>query len=136
MWLPTFRRSGFAIPSDCTSLMRAGKLYLTVQDALALAIENNLNLEVDRYGPLLAQSALERAKAGGPVRGVPSASAQVSSVNSGVGVNGSAAERRAWPVERRRQRWKRAGNAARFNRWARLRRTWTRFCKTPLPLRT
>ena len=43
-------------------LLRAGKLYLTVQDALALAIENNLNLEVDRYGPLLAQSALERAK--------------------------------------------------------------------------
>jgi outer membrane protein TolC len=70
-------------------LLRAGKLYLTVQDALALAIENNLNLEVDRYGPLLAQSALERAKAGGPLRGVPSASAQVASVDSGLGVNGS-----------------------------------------------
>lgn len=70
-------------------LMRAGKLYLTVQDALALAIENNLDLEVNRYGPLLAQWALERAKAGGPVRGVPSASAQVTSVNAGVGVNGS-----------------------------------------------
>ncbi|HLK48291.1 MAG TPA: TolC family protein [Bryobacteraceae bacterium] len=70
-------------------LIRAGKLYLTVQDALALAIENNLNLEIARYGPLLAASALERAKAGGPVRGVPSASQQVSSVNAGVGVNGS-----------------------------------------------
>jgi outer membrane protein TolC len=73
------------------SLLRAGKLYLTVQDAIALAIENNLGLESDRYGPLLAQSALERAKAGGPLRGVPSASAQVSSVNAGVGVNGSTA---------------------------------------------
>ena len=31
------------------SLIRAGTLYLTVQDALALAIENNLNLEIDRY---------------------------------------------------------------------------------------
>ena len=71
------------------SLLRAGKLYLTVQDAIALAIENNLGLETDRYGPLLAQSALERAQAGGPLRGVPSASAQVSSVNAGVGVNGS-----------------------------------------------
>ena len=70
-------------------LLRAGKLYLTVQDALALAIENNLNLEVERYGPLLAQSALERQKAGGPLRGVPSASAQVASVDSGLGVNGS-----------------------------------------------
>ena len=71
------------------SLLRAGKLYLTVQDAIALAIENNLGLETDRYGPLLAQSSLERARAGGPIRGVPSASAQVSSVNAGVGVNGS-----------------------------------------------
>ena len=70
-------------------LLRAGKLYLTVQDALALAIENNLNLEVDRYGMLLAQSALERQKAGGPLRGVPSAGAQVASVDSGLGVNGS-----------------------------------------------
>jgi outer membrane protein TolC len=71
------------------SLMRAGNLYLTVEDALALAIENNLNLEIARYGPMLADSSLERAKAGGPIRGVPSASAQVSSVNAGLGVNGS-----------------------------------------------
>ncbi len=70
-------------------LMRAGKLYLTAADALALAIENNLDLEVERYGPLLAQSGLVRSLAGGPVRGVPSASQQVSSVHSGVGVNGS-----------------------------------------------
>ena len=73
------------------TLIRAGSLYLTVEDALALAIENNLNLEISRYGPLLSASALERAKAGGPIRGVPSASAQVSSVNSGLGVNGSQA---------------------------------------------
>src|SRR5690242_17923700 len=72
------------------SLIRAGNLYLSVQDALALAIENNLNLEIARYGPLLADSALERARAGGPIRGVPSASAQVSSVNGGQGVNGAA----------------------------------------------
>jgi outer membrane protein TolC len=72
------------------TLIRAGRLYLTVQDALALAIENNLGLEIDRYGPLLAQSALKRAEAGGPIRGVPSASSQVSSVDSGLGVNGAA----------------------------------------------
>ncbi len=72
------------------TLIRAGNLYLSVQDALALAIENNLNLEIERYGTLLADTAFDRAKAGGPLRGVPSASAQVSSVNSGVGVNGSA----------------------------------------------
>jgi len=71
------------------SLIRAGHLYLTLQDALALAIENNLSLEVDRYGPLLAQSQLERGKAGGPLRGVPSASQQILSVDNGVGVAGS-----------------------------------------------
>jgi outer membrane protein TolC len=72
-------------------LIRAGNLYLTVADALALAIENNLNLEIARYGPLLADSASERAKAGGPLRGVPAGNAQISSVNSGVGVNGTIA---------------------------------------------
>jgi outer membrane protein len=71
------------------AVMRAGKLYLTLHDAIALAIENNLGLEINRYGPLLSEWALKRAQAGGPIRGVPSASAQVSSVNSGVGVSGS-----------------------------------------------
>jgi outer membrane protein TolC len=77
--------------SRMANLMRAGNLYLTVADAIALAIENNLNLEIDRYGPLLADSALERSKAGGPLRGVPAGNSQISSVNSGIGVNGSIA---------------------------------------------
>lgn len=77
--------------SRLDGLIRAGNLYLTVPDALALAIENNLNLEVSRYGPLLADSALERANAGGPNRGVPAGNTQISSVNAGVGVNGSTA---------------------------------------------
>ncbi|HUB33217.1 MAG TPA: TolC family protein [Bryobacteraceae bacterium] len=73
------------------SLIRAGNLYLTAHDAIALAIENNLGLEIDRYGPLLAQEALDRSHGGGPLRGVPSGSSQISSVNNGVGVNGSVA---------------------------------------------
>jgi outer membrane protein TolC len=72
-----------------SGLIRAGNLYLTLQDAIALAIENNLDLEIDRYGPLLADSALKRAEAGGPIRGVPSGSAQVSAVDSGLGAAGS-----------------------------------------------
>ena len=71
------------------SLIRAGNLYLTVRDALALAIENNLNLEIDRYGPLQALSALGRARAGGPLRGVPNSSQQVAAIDSGLGVSGS-----------------------------------------------
>jgi outer membrane protein len=73
------------------TLLRAGNLYLSAEDALALAIENNLGLEIARYGPQLADSALERARAGGPLRGVPAGNSQISTVNSGVGVNGAAA---------------------------------------------
>lgn len=72
-------------------LIRAGKLYLTVQDAIALAVENNLDLEVNRYGPLLAQWRVERAEAGGPLRGVTSGSSQIGSVASGQGISGSQA---------------------------------------------
>ncbi len=50
--------------------MRAGNLYLSAQDAVALAIENNLDVEVQRYGPLLAQEVLKRAQAGGALRSV------------------------------------------------------------------
>jgi outer membrane protein len=71
------------------SLLRAGKLYLTVQDALALAIENNLDLEVDRYGPLSSEWTLQRLQAGGPLRGVTSGNSLVNQVTGGQGVLGS-----------------------------------------------
>lgn len=70
-------------------LIRAGKLYLTVQDALSLALANNLDLEISRYGPLLAEWQLRRAEAGGALRGVPSGSAQIGQVAAGQGVAGS-----------------------------------------------
>jgi len=72
-------------------LIRAGKLYLTAQDAIALALENNLDVETDRYSPLLAASSLRRSKAGGPLPGVPSGASQVSTVTSGQGVAGTQA---------------------------------------------
>ncbi len=52
------------------SLLHAGNLYLSAQDAVALAVENNLDIEVQRYGPLLAQEVLRRARAGGALRSV------------------------------------------------------------------
>ncbi len=52
------------------SLLRAGNLYLSMQDAIALALENNLDIEIQRYGPQLADASVLRAKAGGFVRGV------------------------------------------------------------------
>jgi outer membrane protein TolC len=70
-------------------LMRAGSLYLTVQDAIALALENNIDLEISRYNPVLGEWRVLRAEAGGALPGVPSASAQAGTVAAGQGVTGS-----------------------------------------------
>jgi len=66
-------------------------LYLTVQDAIALALENNLDIEVARYDPILSQWQLERSEAGGALPGVPGGASQAGSVASGQGVAGSQA---------------------------------------------
>ncbi len=72
-------------------LIRAGKLYLTVQDAIALALENNIDLEVSRYDPILQAWNLQRRQAGGALPGVPPGATQAASVASGQGVLGSQA---------------------------------------------
>jgi outer membrane protein TolC len=56
--------------SRLDSLLRAGKLYLSLQDTIALALENNLDIELQRYGPQLAEFDMLRAEAGGVIRGV------------------------------------------------------------------
>ena len=56
--------------SRLESLERGGNLYLSAQDVVALALENNIDIEVQRYGPLLAQEVLRRAKSGGALRSV------------------------------------------------------------------
>lgn len=72
-------------------LVRGGVLYLTAQDAIALALENNIDIEVARYNPLIAAWNLERFQAGGALPGVPSGTAQVGQVAAGQGVAGSQA---------------------------------------------
>jgi outer membrane protein TolC len=47
------------------SLLRAGNLYLSLANTVALALENNLDLEIQRYGPQIADTNLLRAQAGG-----------------------------------------------------------------------
>src|SRR6185503_1489587 len=69
----------------------AGKLYLSPHDAVALALENNIDIEVARYQPLMLEWQLERSEAGGALPGVPSGSSQAGSVASGQGVQGSQA---------------------------------------------
>ncbi len=75
--------------SRVQDLIRSGKLYLTAQDAIALALENNIDIESARYQPLIDQWQLELYQAGGSLPGVPAGSSQVSSVTSGQGVSGS-----------------------------------------------
>jgi outer membrane protein len=72
-----------------TILVRAGKLYLNVHDAIALALENNIDIENARYNATLLSWNLERAEAGGALPGVPSASSQAQTVQNGQGVLGS-----------------------------------------------
>ncbi|HEV2575838.1 MAG TPA: TolC family protein [Acidobacteriaceae bacterium] len=52
------------------SLIRDGKLYLTLQDAISLALENNLDVETERYDLVLARADEVRAKGGGNLRGI------------------------------------------------------------------
>src|SRR5271170_5902689 len=51
-------------------LIRAGQLYLSLSDAVALALENNLDIEVERYLPRIAQTDIQRAQGGGLLRGL------------------------------------------------------------------
>ena len=51
-------------------LIVGGKLTLTLDDAIALALENNLEIAVTRYDLPIAQTDLLRAKGGGATRGV------------------------------------------------------------------
>ncbi|HEX3739298.1 MAG TPA: TolC family protein [Terriglobales bacterium] len=51
-------------------LLRDGKIYLSMDDAVALALENNLDLELARYNLNIAETDILRAKAGSNILGV------------------------------------------------------------------
>ena len=52
------------------ALMRDGKIYLSIDDAIALALENNLDLDIARYNLNIAEADLLRAKSGASILGV------------------------------------------------------------------
>ena len=53
-------------------LLRDGKLYLSMNDAVALAMENNLDIAIQRYNLNIADTDILRASAGGSTLGVNS----------------------------------------------------------------
>lgn len=71
------------------ALTSNGNLYLTSRDVVALALENNIDIEVQRYGPLLAREVLRRAQGGGALRsvGLGVAAGPTSVSLSGVSIN-------------------------------------------------
>jgi outer membrane protein TolC len=79
------------------ALTKGGKIYLSLEDTLAVALENNLDIELSRYTPQIAQADLLRAQAGGLLRGVPtsvkntaaSVSSQVTGGTTGTGNSSS-----------------------------------------------
>ncbi|HSY90804.1 MAG TPA: TolC family protein [Candidatus Binatus sp.] len=52
------------------ALMKDGKIFLSIDDAVALALENNLDLDIARYNLNIAQADLLRAKSGASILGV------------------------------------------------------------------
>ena len=53
------------------SLMHDGKLYLSLNDAIALALENNLDIAIARYTLNIADTDILRARAGATILGTP-----------------------------------------------------------------
>jgi outer membrane protein TolC len=52
------------------ALMKDGKIHLSIDDAVALALENNLDIDIARYNLNIADADLLRAKSGASILGV------------------------------------------------------------------
>jgi outer membrane protein len=62
-------------------LIHDGKLQITLQDAVELALENSLDIAVARYNPWIADTDVLRTKAGGQGRGTQGADFGTSQAN-------------------------------------------------------
>src|SRR5882724_9138437 len=67
-------------------LMRDGKRYISMNDAVALALENNLDIAIARYNLNIADTDIWRAKAGQATRGVNTGLVQGTPGGTGAGV--------------------------------------------------
>jgi len=73
VWVPTsVDAASFTNSVRLQDLVKDGKMYLSLSDALALAIENNYDLAIARYNLDIADTDILRAKAGSLLRGVNS----------------------------------------------------------------
>jgi outer membrane protein TolC len=70
------------------SLVRDGKLYLSLRNAIDLALENNLDMVIARYNIPIAQMDVQRTQAGGSVRGVNTGVVSGTPGGAGAGLSG------------------------------------------------
>jgi len=75
--------------SRIDALLRAGNLYLSLSDAIALALENNLDVEIERYEFSLAEADLLRAQSGAGINGIPTGVLPGIPTGAGLGLLGS-----------------------------------------------
>ena len=73
-------------------LLREGKLILSLSDAISLALENNLDVSIQRYNPRIADLDILRTKAGASPRGVSTTVTSASQVGGGGGFGGAGAQ--------------------------------------------
>ncbi|MGA2075942.1 MAG: hypothetical protein ABSH52_20840, partial [Terriglobia bacterium] len=70
-------------------LIRDGKLWLSLQDAIALALENNLDIDYVRFNIPLAQTDYLRTKAGSAARGVQGETISTALFSGAIGTTSS-----------------------------------------------
>jgi outer membrane protein len=86
---PVFPPVSFANSTRLDSLLHAGKLYLALSDAIALGIENNLDVEIERYVFPLAKADLLRAQSGATTLGIPTTVQPAINTSTGLLILGS-----------------------------------------------
>lgn len=66
-------------------ILKEGRLNLSLSDAIALALENNLDISIQRYNPQIADLDILRTKAGASARGVRTSVTGASAAGGGGG---------------------------------------------------
>ena len=69
MYRPTtIAKASFANSVRLTDLVKDGKIYLSLSDAIALALENNYDIAIARYDLDIADTDILRTRTGQPRR--------------------------------------------------------------------
>jgi outer membrane protein len=82
---PQVKPSSSGNSERLANLLRGGTLYLSLQDAIDLAIENNFDVEIQRFDHEFALTDILRAKGGGLLRGIPTTISELPAGEGGPG---------------------------------------------------